>query len=62
MCLSIDQLEDIVGLVGGPTHQLPLESCLLLLSDARKVVGRGHRDHRLLTSGYRLLSNHLGSA
>ena len=62
MCLSIDQLEDIIGLVGGATHELPLESCLLLLSHGRKVVGGGHGDHRLLTSGYRLLSNHLGSA
>ena len=35
MCLPIDQLEDVVGLVGGATHQLPLESCLFLLSDAR---------------------------
>lgn len=35
MCLSIDQLEDIIGLVRGATHQLPLKSCLLLLSDAR---------------------------
>jgi hypothetical protein len=62
MCLPIDQLEDIVGLVGGAAHQLPLESCLLLLSDASKIVGRGDRNHWLLTSGYRLLSNHFGSA
>jgi hypothetical protein len=39
MRLPIDQFEDIIGLVGGATHQLPLESCLLLLSDASKVVG-----------------------
>lgn len=62
MCLTIDQLEDIIGLVGGATHELPLESCLLLLSDARKVVGGRHMDNWLLPSGYRLLSNHLGSA
>jgi len=62
MRLPIDQLEDIIGLVRGPTHQLPLESCLLLLSDGRKVVGGGHRDNRLLPLGYCLLSNHLGSA
>jgi hypothetical protein len=62
MRLPIDQLEDIIGLVGGPTHQLPLESCLLLLSDGRKVVRGGHGDNRLLPRGYCLLSNHLGSA
>ena len=62
MCLPIDQLEDIIGLVGGATHQLPLESCLLLLSDACKVVGGGNRNNLLLPSGYRLLCNHLGSA
>jgi hypothetical protein len=62
MRLPIDQLEDIIGLVGGATHQLPLESCLLVLSHASKVVGGGDRNHWLLNSGYRLLANHLGSA
>lgn len=62
MCLAIDQLEDIIGLVGSPTHQLALESCLLLLCDGREVVGGGLRDNRLLPRGYGLLTNHFRSA
>ena len=62
ICLPINQLEDIIGLVGSSSHQLALESCLFLLSDGRKVVGGRHCDNRLLPLGYSLLSNHLGSA